>query len=117
MRFKLDQKKSEISFIFNVKTYRKEALYGAGLVFSDRAFVFVEPNGPYHLRITLQSKKPAERESLRTLAGEFHNELLSQTLRWMVARHNKKTKEAIQAQALFAAHAQPQPTISNGKKS
>jgi len=117
MRFQLSQKKSEISFVFNVKTYRKEALYGAGLVFSDRAFVFVEASGPQRLKITLQSKKPAERESLRALAGEFHNELLSQTLRWMVARHNKKTKEAIQAQALFAAHVQPQLTISNGKKS
>jgi len=117
MRFKLDQDNSEIGFIFNLKTYRKEALYGAGLVFSDRAFIFVEPNGPHHLRITLQSKKPAGREFLCALAGEFHNELLSQTLRWMVARHNKKTKEAIQAQALFAAHAQPQPAISNGKKS
>ena len=105
MRFQLDQDANEISFFFNTNIYRKEALYGAGLVFSDRAFTFVEPKGPHRLKITLQLKNPAQQESLRALAGEFHNELLNQTLRWMVARHNKKTKEAIQTQALFAAHA------------
>ena len=117
MRYQLNQEKNEIGFVLNTKTYRKEALYGAGLVFSDRAFVFLEPNGPHRLKITLQSKKPAERSSLSALAGEFHNELLNQTLRWMVARYNKKTKEAIQTQALFAAHPQPKAAARNGKKS
>lgn len=104
MRYSLDQARNEVTFLFGLKIYRKEALYGAGLVFSDRAFVYLEAKGRSGLAVTLQGKKPMAQEQLSALAGEFHNELLNQTLRWMVAKHNRKTKEAIVAQALFAAH-------------
>lgn len=107
MFFALDEKEREVSFLLSTKAYHREALYGASLVFTPRAFVFMEPGGRSRLRITLKAKQPAGKSVLEELAGEFHNELLSQTLRWMVAKHNKKTKEAIEMQALFAAHTKP----------
>lgn len=109
MRFILDEGKNEISFRFDTRAYHREALYGASLVFTDRAFVYLEKQGKERLIVTLQGKSPLPKERLNALAGEFHNELLNQTLRWMVAKHNRKTKEAIQAQALFSAHTPAKP--------
>jgi His-Xaa-Ser system protein HxsD len=103
MRFTLDEESNEVAFDFDTKVYRREALYGTGLVFTDRAFVYVQRRGAGRLTVTLQGKKPLTAGQLNEVAGEFHNELLNQSLRWLVARHNRRTKEAIQTQALISA--------------
>ena len=107
MHFRLNEKRNEISFSFDTRVYRKEALYGAALVFTGQAYVYMTHAGRETLSVSLQSKIPASAGKLQGLAGEFHNELLNQTLRWMVSQHNKVAKNAIITQALYAAHVRP----------
>ncbi|MDE2238120.1 MAG: His-Xaa-Ser system protein HxsD, partial [Elusimicrobia bacterium] len=87
------------------RAYHKEALYGAALVMTDRCYAYVQSSRG-GLLVTLRGKRPLGAEGLESLAGEFHNEMLSQTLRWMVAKRNKKVRDAIVTQALFAARRQ-----------
>jgi len=94
---------NEVTFRLNPKVYHREAVYGTALVFTSRCYVFLS-GAANRLAVTLQGKEPHDAEKLRALAGDFHNELLNQTLRWMVGQVNRKTKEAIITQALFAAH-------------
>lgn len=116
-RFKINDSIGEISFAFESGAYRKEALYGAALVFSDRCYVYVEKDSKKRTTVVLKGKKNMRTEDLESLAGEFHNELLSQTLRWMVARHNRKTREAIEIQALYAARGGTNPSAAKkGRK-
>lgn len=108
MNFETNAAENEISFLFDSKAYRKETLYGAALVLSDQCYVYAQSQKNGGMKVTLKGKKPLSPDDLKRLAGEFHNELLAQTLRWMVARHNRKTREAIELQALYAAQA-PRP--------
>lgn len=107
MEFDLDLPRNEISFAFDSRAYHKEALYGAALVFTSRCYAYLKNQGRSGLLVTLQGKQTMDEDGLTRLAGEFHNELLSQTLRWMVAKHNKGVKGAIITQALYAAHSLP----------
>ncbi len=115
MDFKTDIEAGEISFLFDSKAYRKETLYGAALVFSNECYVYVQSLKKRALMVTLKGKKRLGEEDLKSLAGEFHNEMLAQSLRWMVARHNRKTREAIELQALYAAQA-PRHLLRKNKK-
>jgi His-Xaa-Ser system protein HxsD len=94
-------------FTVDKNVYRREAIYGTALVFTNRCHVYLASRGRGAVIVTLEGKEPLDDARLRELAGEFHNELLNQTLRWMVGRQNKKTKEAIILQALFAAQGDP----------
>ena len=56
-RFKIDESIGEISFIFESEAYRKEALYGAALVFSDKCYVYIEKDGKKRTVVVLKGKK------------------------------------------------------------
>jgi His-Xaa-Ser system protein HxsD len=103
MDFKIGLSNNERAFRFDTRAYHKEALYGAALVVTKQCYAYLEKTGFSFLRVTLRAKEVLGEEGLKRLAGEFHNELLSQTLRWMVAKQNKKVREAIVTQALYAA--------------
>lgn len=115
MDFETNIADNEISFLFDSKAYRKETLYGAALVFSNECYVYVQSLEKRALKVTLKGKKRLGEEDLKSLAGEFHNEMLAQSLRWMVARHNRKTREAIELQALYAAQVPRRVSRKNGK--
>lgn len=101
-RFAYDLVRREVAFRYDSRAYHPEAVYGAALVMTPRCYAYMESGSPR--RVILKAKAPSATEAeLEALAGEFHNELLNQTLRWMVAKQNRRTKDAIVAQALFAA--------------
>ena len=114
MQFDLNLIKNEISFVFDTRSYHKEALYGAALVLTGQCYAYLKSQGRAGLLITLKGKNKLDEAGLTRLAGEFHNELLSQTLRWMVAKQNKKVKEAIVTQALYAARRPPPRSALRG---
>ena len=110
-RFAYDLPQNEVAFEYDARAYHREAVYGTALVFTTQCYTFLEGGARGRARVVLQPKQPCDEQGLSRLAGEFHNELLNQTLRWMVAKHNKKTKDAIIAQALFAARSPSKKTL------
>ena len=96
---KIDTIKIEL----DTKVYPLEAIYGASYVFIDRAYVFLDSKKANKVEVFLKSKEKVSKKQLEDLSGEFLNELLNYTLRINLSKTNKKIREYIVEQALFAA--------------
>ncbi|KKS25988.1 MAG: hypothetical protein UU87_C0005G0015 [Parcubacteria group bacterium GW2011_GWA2_42_11] len=101
----------KIKLIIDLKIYPLEAVYGAAYVFVDRAYLFLEPAGNNKVAITFQLKSGANGK-LPAIAGEFNNELLNYAFRLNLAKENKKIRQYIIEQALFAAAETPAEEFS-----
>jgi His-Xaa-Ser system protein HxsD len=88
--------------------YPLDALYGAAYVFIDRCFVFLERAQAGTIVVTLSPKKgtPSE-DTLRALAGEFGNELLSCAWRQQITEANRAQISAVTNQAIAGALGPP----------
>jgi His-Xaa-Ser system protein HxsD len=95
-----------ISFAVDEAIYPIEALYGACYLFLDRCFVYLSraPAGAVDVRLTLRDGAAAD---LDALAGEFGNELLSQTTRLRLSQSTARIREYYTAAALRAAASAP----------
>ena len=83
--------------------YPLDVIYGAAYIFIDRAYVLLGRDSDRTI-VELAAKDPdTDSATLRALAGEFGNELLSQALRRRITRENKNILETIVSQALAGA--------------
>lgn len=83
--------------------YPLDVIYGAAYIFIDRAYVLLGRSGE-QVTVEIATKDAdATPEALRALAGDFSNELLSQTLRTRITRDNQEILEAIVTQAFAGA--------------
>jgi His-Xaa-Ser system protein HxsD len=90
--------------------YPLSAIYAAAYIFLDRCFVLLDqPDKPgKEVRVTLAWKKgEPDPEALRSLVGEFTNELLSCAWRAKIAEENRALIEGATAQALGGAMGAP----------
>jgi His-Xaa-Ser system protein HxsD len=88
--------------------YPLEAVYGAAYIFIDRCFVLLDRPSAGKLRATLAPKKAGASEAdLRTLAGEFANELLSCAWRHQITQQNRVLIEQVTVQAIGGAMGPP----------
>jgi len=97
-------KDNTLKFVFNLKNYPLESLYGAAYVFLDKAYVFLDNQAKDKIEVSLKGKKKLSKKQLEELKGEFLNELLNYTLRIKLAKSNKKLREFIIGQALISAY-------------
>jgi len=98
----MDKKISQ-KITVDLKIYPLEAIYGASYVFIDRAYLFLEPAGKNKVAITFRPKEDAGAKELENITGEFFNELLNYAFRLNLSKENKKIRQHIIEQALFAA--------------
>ena len=68
--------------------YPKDAIYGAAYVFIDRCYVHLDRVGDRRIQVTLKAKKAGA--DSQAFAGEFQNELLSQTWRRAIASASRQ---------------------------
>jgi His-Xaa-Ser system protein HxsD len=88
--------------------YPLEALYGAAYIFIDRCYVLLDRPQAGRLRVTLAPKSGAADETtLRALAGEFANELLSCAWRHEITKENRATIQAVTMEAIAGAMGPP----------
>lgn len=88
--------------------YPLEALYGASYIFIDRCFVLLDRPRAGHYRVTLTAKNAAAgAQNLRTLVGEFANELLSCAWRHQITRDNRALIEQVTSKAIGGAMGPP----------
>lgn len=81
--------------------YGLEPVFQAAYKFSDRCFIFIQEDGPGHLRIEFRRRSPAS--DIPELIGLFSNELVDQALRLMIARDTRAIREQLYAQAFGEA--------------
>lgn len=88
--------------------YPKEAVLATCYQFLEHNYVFLErPAGSKKfIKVSITPKKNKE---IKSLAGEFKNELIHNALRHSIAEKNKKLREYVVKTALFFA--QPKDTI------
>jgi His-Xaa-Ser system protein HxsD len=99
---------STVSFTIDTTTYPLEAIYGASYVFIDRCYVLLDRPEAGKVRVSLAPKKGAvDAETMRTVAGEFGNELLGCAWRAQITQQNRAVIEALTTQALAGAMGPP----------
>jgi His-Xaa-Ser system protein HxsD len=95
------------SFDVDETVYSLEAIYGGAYLFVDRCFVFLSRPKPQVVNVRLTSRGPATAAELDALAGEFMNEMLSQTTRLRLSQATVRIREYYTAAALRAAASAP----------
>jgi len=91
-----------ICFKVERKIYPMEVIFGACYNFIDRCYVFLDKGEKETIRVSLKGKQELAEADLEALAGEFHNELLTQSLRKKINKQNKKVREFIVSRALYS---------------
>lgn len=97
----INNKKNEVIFKLSRKVYSVDAILGASYLFIDKAYVFLDCDGKDNVVVNFKGKKKLSKKEMESLVGEFHNELLSQTLRVKLSKKNQKIREYIVQQALY----------------
>lgn len=103
-----DLSEGGVTLSVDATLYPLEALYGAAYIFIDRCYVLLDRPGEGRWSVTLALKKgEATPEGLRSMVGEFVNELLSQAWRLKIVEENRVLLETVTTQALAGAMGAP----------
>ena len=92
-------KAEEIIFNVSLGIYPKEAIYATTRVFLERFYIFLDKDNSV-IKISLTPKK-GKMLNLKIYQNEFLNELLNNSLRFMISKRNQKIREIIVKEALF----------------
>ena len=102
-----DPAAGSVTLTVDVAVYPLEAVYGAAYIFIDRCYVLLDrPQGGAY-SVTLTPKAAATTDALRSMVGEFANELLSQAWRQKIIEENRVILESVTTQALAGAMGPP----------
>jgi His-Xaa-Ser system protein HxsD len=96
-----------VAFDVDEELYPLEAVYGACYLFLERCFVYLTRSKPHVVCVRLTAREAASSAALDALAGEFANELLSQSLRLRLSQSTARIREYYTAAALRAAASAP----------
>lgn len=104
----VDLADTSVSLTLDSTLYPRQAIYGAAYIFIDRCFVFLDRPEEGKVRVVLAARESVEDEqALRSLVGEFANELLSCAWRHQITEDNRATIETVTMQAIAGAMGEP----------
>jgi hypothetical protein len=69
LKTQIDQKKNQITFWLNTKTYPLEAIYSAAYVFLDRAYIYLDGDPKKEIQVSLKGKNKINQERTRRFGG------------------------------------------------
>ncbi len=96
---KISRNKSRIVFSCHESMYPLEAILSTCYVFLDRFYIHLDKDKKRVL-VSLRPKN-GFLDGMKTEKDKFLNELLSNSLRYCIARKNRKIRESIIQEALF----------------
>ena len=91
---------NKITFSLNSKITSLEAIYSTCYAFIDKFYIYLDKNKE-NVIVAFQPKEG--KVNLKTIEGEFRNELLSNLLREKITKNNSKIREYILGQALYSS--------------
>jgi His-Xaa-Ser system protein HxsD len=101
---KIDSAARSVRIEVDLEVHTRNAVFGAAYVFIDRCYVWLDKTDAGKFVVELKARAGDE-TPLEALAGEFANELLSQSTRATVYEHNSELVQAIVNRALRGAGA------------
>ena len=100
-----DASTNTVGITVSTDVYPRPAVLGAAYVFIDRCFVWLDAPSASELTVSLRGRTPLDDTTLNDLAGEFANELLSQSLRQLLTEQSRPLLESIVGRAIAGAGA------------
>jgi len=91
---------NKITFLLDSKLISLEAIYSTCYAFIDKFYIYLDKNKE-NVIVAFQPKEG--KVNLKTIEGEFRNELLSNLLREKITKNNSKIREYILGQALYSS--------------
>lgn len=83
------------------RIFARDILYGAAYTFLDRCWIFLKLPEDGVVEVVLRGKTDLDTAALRSLAGEFANELLHQQVRHQVGVATAPIRQYYMARAFF----------------
>lgn len=87
----------------NIDLYSTEALFRVCYIFTDRCYLFLQPQKDSSIVEVRCTRKTTECD-MKTLVGDFANELINQRVRQDIAAESKTIRQLIVAQAFTEAN-------------
>lgn len=97
-----DSEHDAVRIFVNIEIYSLEALFRACYLFTDRCYVFIEPDRSSSTVRVNFARKNGDTD-LGRIVGDFSNELINQKLRRDIAAETRPIRELIVAQAFAEA--------------
>lgn len=111
----MTRKNKSINFKISEKIYPLEVVFLACYTYIDKVYIYLDQAKAGEFEITMIAKDGVGADSMKEIAGEFHNELLFSALRQKISKSNKRLREAIVFSALFSAQGNdPESLIDKG---
>jgi His-Xaa-Ser system protein HxsD len=100
--WQLKSSEGELAIPVDLRVYTQAVLFRVCYLFTDRCYLFLEPDKTLSVVIVHLSSKSST-DDLAGIAGEFANELINQRVREDIARETRPIRELIVAQAFAEA--------------
>lgn len=101
MNVKSEYYPNKAVFYLNSKIYKLSCIMKAGFNFIDDFYLFFDYENEDTIRVDFKSKESRAIEEIKKIVGEFHNELLNQSIRYKVSKETKNVRELILGRALY----------------
>ena len=98
----LESSEAGLQICVNLKLYTPTSLFRVCYLFTDRCYLFLEPNKAQD-EVTVHFSRRLPNADLAGIVGEFANELINQQVREDIARETRSIRELIVAQAFAEA--------------
>lgn len=94
----VQEEPGSLTFTISEDLYPLDAIYGAAYLFVDRCWILLDRPADRQVSVRLTSKTD---EPLKSVEGEFCNELLNQVLRFRIGESTRQIREYTMARAFF----------------
>jgi His-Xaa-Ser system protein HxsD len=96
------QEATQVTILVSIRTYPLEVIYRVCYAFTDRYYLWLEPqtSGDIGVRITSKTGVLVPEH----VQGEFGNALVDYAVRWSIAKETREVREVIVSAALAEAH-------------
>jgi len=101
MNLKYEYYQSGAIFHLNSNIYELSCIMKAAYNFIDDFYLFFDYESEDTIRVDFKSKQDRTSKEVEMIIGEFHNELLNQSIRYKVSKETKNIRELILGRALY----------------
>lgn len=101
MNVKYEYYQSGAIFHLNSNIYELNCIMKAAYNFIDDFYLFFDYESEDIIRVDFKSKQDRTSKEVEMIIGEFHNELLNQSIRYKVSKETKNIRELILGRALY----------------
>lgn len=103
IKSKIKEDENRVIFWLNSKIYPLEAIYSTAYVFIDDNYIHLDGDPREEISVSIKGKEDLSEDNLKSVEGEFKNELLNYLLRVEIAERNKQVRDFIVGTALVSA--------------